>query len=231
MKTSLKISIAGFVIGSLLAGCADDPNRDTERGAAIGALAGAIIGNQSHSSKGKYVGAIIGGLAGAGVGHYMDKQRQDLEAKLKAEEQAKMLEITKLSDDSLKIGIASDASFDVGSAQLKPEALMTYGKIAQILTSYDQTVIHIVGHTDATGSDQLNQSLSESRAASVATYMESTGLSAQRIRTEGRGKREPIASNDTADGRSKNRRVDIVLKAIVQGHEQDAWTPPPYLGS
>ena len=231
MKTSFKICVAGAVVASMLAACADDPNRDTERGAAIGAVLGAVVGNQSKSSKGKYVGAVVGALAGAGVGHYMDKQRQELEAKLKAEERAKMLEITKLSDDSLKIGIASDASFDVGNAQLKSQALTTYGKIAQVLRDYDKTVIHIVGHTDSTGSDALNQSLSESRAQSVSTYMASTGLDQSRIRTEGRSKREPIASNDTAEGRTKNRRVDIVLKAVVLGHEQDAWTPPPYLGS
>lgn len=234
MNQTKKIVVAA-VIGSMVCGglvaCADSPNRDAQRGAAIGAVLGAVVGNQSKSKKGKYVGAVVGAMAGAGVGHYMDKQRQELETKLRAEEEAKLLSITKLSEDTLKVGIASDASFDVGSAQLKPEALNTYGKIGQILKGYDKTVIHIVGHTDSSGSDSLNQTLSENRAASVATYLQNLGVDPSRIRTEGRGKREPIAPNDTAANKAKNRRVDIVIKAVVEGREQDAWTPPPYLGS
>lgn len=230
-----KTFIAGGVIVAMLSGglvaCADSPNRDAARGAAIGAVLGAVVGNQSKSKKGKYVGAAIGALAGAGVGHYMDRQRADLKAKLKAEEEAKMLNITELAEDTLKIGIASDASFDVGSAQLKAESLNTYGKIGSILKSYDKTVIHVVGHTDSTGSDALNQTLSENRAASVAAYLANLGVDPARIRQEGRGKREPIASNATKDGQKQNRRVDIVIKAVVEGNEEKAWTPPPYLGS
>ena len=229
MKYTKTLICAVLVLA--LGACADDPNRDTERGAAIGAVVGAIAGNHSKSDKGRYVGAVVGAIAGAGVGHYMDKQRQELEAKLKAETEAKELEITKLSDDSLKIGIASDASFDVGNAQLKPQALQTFAKIATVLKDYDKTVVHVVGHTDSTGSDSSNKSLSERRAASVASYMESQGLVATRVREEGRGEHEPIASNATKDGQAKNRRVDIVLKAVVEGREQDAWTPPPNLGS
>lgn len=230
----IKAFIAGGVIVAITAGglsaCADSPNKDAQRGAAIGAVLGAVIGNQSKSKKGKYVGAVVGALAGAGVGHYMDNQRNELQAKLKAEEQAKLLNITELSEDTLKIGIASDASFDLGSSQLKPEALNTYGKIANILKSYDKTVIHIVGHTDSSGSDALNQTLSENRAASVATYFQNLGVDSSRIRTEGRGERELLVK--TADGvkEARNRRVDIVIKAVVEGREDSAWTPPPYLG-
>lgn len=231
VKTLIVASvITGMVSGGLVA-CADSPNRDAQRGAAIGAVLGAVVGNQSKSKKGVYVGAVVGALAGGGVGMYMDKQRAELKAKLKAEEEAQLLKITQLSEDTLKVGIASDASFDVGSAQLRPEALNTYGKIGQILKSYDKTVIHVVGHTDSTGSDSLNQTLSENRAASVATYLQNLGVDASRVRTEGRSKREPIASNSTKDGQKQNRRVDIVIKAVVEGREQDAWTPPPYLGS
>ena len=231
----VKALIAGGVIVAMTSGglvaCAESPNRDAARGAAIGAVLGAVVGNQSKSKKGKYVGAAIGALAGAGVGHYMDRQRADLKAKLKAEEEAQLLKITELSEDTLKVGVASDASFDVGSAQLRAESLNTYGKIGAILKSYDKTVIHIVGHTDSTGSDQLNQTLSENRAASVATYLTNLGLDPARIRQEGRGEREPIASNTSKDGQKQNRRVDIVIKAVVEGNEEAAWTPPPYLGS
>ena len=109
--------------------------------------------------------------------------------------------------------------------------MATYSKIANVLKSYDKTVIHIVGHTDSTGSDQYNQGLSERRAASVASYMGGQGLPGTRVRQEGRGESQPIASNDSADGRKRNRRVDIVIKPVIEGQEQQAWTPPPYLGA
>lgn len=228
----LKQSVCAVVIATLVAACAaDDPNRSAKTGAAIGAVLGAIAGNQSKSKKGKYVGAVVGAIAGAGVGSYMDKQRRELEAKLKAEAEAKELVISKLGEDALKIGIASDASFDVGNAQLRPEALATFAKIAGVLKSYDKTVIHVIGHTDSTGSDALNQSLSANRAATVGGYLAQEGVPASRIREEGRSKREPIADNSTADGRKKNRRVDIVIKPVIEGQEDSAWTPPPYLGS
>lgn len=227
-----KQAVCAVVIAVLVVACAaDDPNRDAKTGAAIGAVLGAIAGNQSKSKKGKYVGAVVGAIAGAGVGAYMDKQRRELEAKLKAEAEAKELVITKLGDDALKIGIASDASFDVGNAQMKPEALATFAKIAGVLKDYDKTVIHVVGHTDSTGSDSLNQTLSANRAASVGNYLSQEGVPMSRIREEGRSKREPVADNSTADGRKKNRRVDIVIKPVIEGQEDSAWTPPPYLGS
>lgn len=234
MKTvnrPVKTLVCAALIVVLTACAADDPNRSAKTGAAIGAVLGAIAGNQSKSDKGKYVGAVVGAIAGGAVGHYMDKQRAELEKKLKAETEAKELQITKLSDDTLKIGIASDASFDVNAAQLKPQALTTFTKISNVLKDYDKTVIHIVGHTDSSGADSYNQSLSERRAASVASYMTSQGLDATRVREEGRGEREPIASNSTKEGQTQNRRVDVVIKAVVEGNEQQAWTPPPYLGS
>jgi outer membrane protein OmpA-like peptidoglycan-associated protein len=222
-----------IVAGSVLAlsACADDPNRDAYRGAAVGAIAGGLLGHAVGNENGKYVGAAVGAMAGAGVGVYMDKQRKDLERQLAAETARKELQITQLKDGSLKVGVASDASFDIGSAQLKPQALNTFYKVAGILSTYDQTVIHVVGHTDSTGSDDLNQSLSERRAASVASYLSEQGVPANRLRQEGRGKHEPIASNKTTDGQRQNRRVDIVIKPVVQGREQEAWAPPPYLGT
>lgn len=230
MKTIQYAVCVAAVVG-LSACAADDPNRRAKTGAAIGAVAGAVIGKQVSDARGApIVGAVVGAVAGGAVGGYMDRQAAELERQL-AEEQARQeLQITRISGDALKIGIASDVSFDVGSAQLKPEALNTYAKIASVLKTYDRTVIHIVGHTDSTGSDDYNQGLSERRATSVASYMGGQGLPGTRVRQEGRGEREPIASNATVDGRKRNRRVDIVIKPVVEGQEQQAWTPPPYLG-
>lgn len=200
-----------------LGACADDPNRDAYRGVAIG--------------NGKYSGPIASAVAGAGVGVYMDRQRKDLEKQLVVEIARKELQIIQMKDGALKVGVASDPSFDIGNAQMKPQALYTFAKIGDVLNHYDQTVIHVVGHTDSTGSDGLNQSLSERRAASVVSYLEQQGVSDNRLRREGRGEREPTASNQTRDGQRQNRRVDIVIRPVTQDREQEAWMPPPYLGS
>lgn len=228
MKPSMLI-VAAAAIG--LAGCANDPNRDTKRGAAIGAILGGVAGHQVDGDKGRYIGAVVGAIAGGSVGNYMDKQRRELEKELAAEAARQELVITQISADTIKIGIASDVSFDTGSATLKPGALTTFAKIADVLQGYESTVIHVVGHTDTVGSAQMNQGLSERRAASVFSYISSQGLPANRMRQEGRGERELLVR--TADGvaEARNRRVDILVKAVVQGREAEAWSPPPYLGS
>ncbi|MEN8720193.1 MAG: OmpA family protein [Oceanococcaceae bacterium] len=223
------MALAGSVV---VAGCAaDDPNRRAKTGAAVGALIGAVAGHQVDGDKGRYIGAVVGAIAGGAVGNYMDKQQAELERELAAEAARKELNITRLADDSLKIGIASDVSFDIDKADIKSNALATYTKIAEVLKDYDRTVIHVVGHTDSTGSDAYNQGLSERRAASVLQVLRGNGVIADRLLTEGRGEREPIADNATAAGRTRNRRVDVVIKAVVEGNEGAAYTPPPYLGS
>ncbi len=231
MKYVRVLVVAGVIVG--LSACAtEDPNRRAKTGAAIGAVLGAVAGNQVSGARGApIVGAVVGALAGGAVGNYMDKQHAQLERELAAEAARKELNITRLSGDALKIGIASDVSFDINSAQIRPEALNTYAKIASILQSYDKTVIHVVGHTDTTGSDSYNQSLSERRAASVASYISGQGVPASRLRQEGRGERELLIRTGDNVNESRNRRVDIVIKPIVEGQEQQAWTPPPYLGS
>lgn len=222
--------VAATVIG--LSACAtDDPNRRAKTGAVIGAIAGGVLGNNvSHARGAPIVGAAIGALAGGAAGHYMDKQKAELNQQLAEEQRNNELQITQLSDGSLKVGIASDVSFDLNSAQLRPNALDTYAKIASILKSYDKTVIHVVGHTDTTGSDQYNMQLSESRANSVATYLSSQGVPSNRMRTEGRGEREPLIRTADNVNEPRNRRVDIVIKPVIEGQEQQAWAPPPYLG-
>jgi outer membrane protein OmpA-like peptidoglycan-associated protein len=222
--------ISTLVVG--LAGCAtDDPNRRAKTGAGIGAVVGAVVGNSvSHARGAPIVGAVVGAIAGGAVGNYMDKQQRELEQQLSEEARNNELQIVRLSDNSLKIGLASDVSFDVGSATLKPDALDTYGKIANILKSYDKTVIHVVGHTDTSGSSDFNQNLSVNRAASVGSYLGQSGVPQTRIREEGRGERELAVRTADNVKEARNRRVDIVLKPVVEGDEQAAWTPPPYLG-
>lgn len=228
----IRTLIVSVSIAALSACATDDPNARAKTGAVIGAIAGGVLGHQVSGARGApIVGAIIGGLAGGAVGNYMDKQQAELNQQLAEEQRNNELNITRLSDGSLKVGIAADVSFDLGSAQLKPAALDTYGKIAAILKNYDQTVIHVVGHTDTSGSDEYNMTLSQNRAMSVASYMASQGVPSQRMRTEGRGEREPLVRTGDNVKEPRNRRVDIVIKPVVQGNEQQAWTPPPYLGS
>lgn len=236
MKTLPKLRptalLAGVSVAVMTAGCAtDDPNRRAKTGAAVGALIGAVAGHQVDGGKGRYVGAVVGAIAGGAAGNYMDKQQAELERELAAEAARNELRITRMAGDALRVGVASDVSFDFDSAAIRSNAQATYAKIADVLKDYDKTVIHVLGHTDSTGSDAYNMRLSEQRASAVAAVLRGNGVVPARILTEGRGESEPVADNSTAAGQARNRRVDIVIKAIVEGNEAAAYTPPPNLGS
>ena len=215
-----------IAITAAIAGCAaDDPNRRAKTGAAIGAVAGAILGHQVHDDRGRYWGAAAGALAGAGVGNYMDNQQREFEAALAEEQRRNDLEIQRLADESLKIDVSNEVSFDFGKADLKPAFLPTLDKVADLLHRYDRTVVHVIGHTDNVGSEAYNQGLSERRAQSVVTYLTNRGIPWQRLVTEGRGMREPRASNATEAGRQLNRRVELLIKPVVEGQEERAYQP------
>lgn len=219
------------VCGSLfLTGCysQDNPNRRTNIGATVGAVAGALAGHLVDDKSGKFVGAAIGALAGGAVGHYMDKQQQEFEAALQRERDAHQLEIERLRDDTLKLTVDSEVSFDFGKADINPAFRPSLNKVAQLMTKYDRTVVHVVGHTDSIGSDQYNQRLSENRAFEVGDYLASYGVPRERLRTEGRGEREARASNASESGRQLNRRVEMFIKPIVEGREQYAYESPRY---
>ncbi|HHJ14456.1 MAG TPA: OmpA family protein [Gammaproteobacteria bacterium] len=205
------------VLAVSLAGCAaDDPNRRAKTGAAVGAIAGAVIGKQvSGGPRGALAGAVIGGIAGGAVGNYMDEQQRAFEAELAEEQRRNELEIQRLQDESLKIDVSSEVSFDFNSASLKPAFLPTLDKVAGILSRYPRTTVTIVGHTDNIGSEAYNQALSERRARSVMNYLVDHGVSSSRLRAVGRGETQPRASNDTAAGRQLNRRVEILIRPVV----------------
>lgn len=205
---------------------ANDPYARTKTGAAVGAVAGAILGHQLDDDSGRYVGAAIGALAGGAVGNYMDNQQRAFDQALYEEQQRHGLEIQRLQDGSLKLDIPSEVSFDLDRAEIKPAFRPTLDKVADILRQYDRSVVHIVGHTDSTGSDVYNQQLSQRRADSVAQYLASRGVDWQRLRTEGRGESQPRASNATEAGRQLNRRVELVIRPVVEGQEQRAYQYP-----
>ncbi len=209
--------VVAVVVLALGACAADDPNRRAKTGAAVGAIAGAIIGHQiSGGKKGAIAGAAVGAIAGGAVGNYMDEQQRAFEAALAEERRRNELEIQRLRDDSLKIDVSSEVSFDFDSATLKPAFLPTLDKVADILARYPKTTVTIVGHTDNIGSEAYNQQLSERRARSVMNYLIDRGIAPQRLSAVGRGETQPRATNATEAGRQLNRRVEILIRPVVQ---------------
>lgn len=211
-----------------LVGCAvNDPNQKAKTGAAIGAVIGAVLGHSIDNDKGGLlIGSAVGAMAGAGVGHYMDRQQQEMEAALAAEQAAHNIEVRRLKDESLKIDVSSEISFDFGSASLKTSFMSTLMKLSDILVRYPNTIVHVVGHTDSVGSEGYNMQLSQQRAGSVVTYFVSRGILTDRLVTVGRGEREPRATNDTEAGRQLNRRVEIYVKPVIEGQESQAFQTP-----
>ncbi|NQY27170.1 MAG: OmpA family protein [Piscirickettsiaceae bacterium] len=216
------------VMTTVISACAtDDPNQRAKLGAAAGAVIGAVIGHSIENDKGGLlVGAAIGAAAGGGVGYYMDNQQKEMEAALAAEQANHDIEIQRLENESLKIDISSEVSFDFGSAGLKTAFMPTLQKVSAILQRYPNTIIHVVGHTDSIGSEGYNMDLSYRRAQSVVDYFNSDGVPASRLITEGRGEAEPRANNETEAGRQLNRRVEIYVKPIVEGQESEAYQAP-----
>ncbi len=208
----------------VLSGCAtDDPYVRTKTGAAVGAVAGAVIGHQVDDESGKFVGAVAGALAGGAVGNYMDRQQAEFERVLREEQQNNALEIERLENNVLKLNVNSEVSFDFNSADLKAAFFETLENLAGVLRTYDRTVVHVIGHTDDVGSRSYNQTLSTARANAVGAYLLDNGVPASRLRSQGRGEDEPRDSNESEAGRQLNRRVELFVKPIVRGQEQDAW--------
>ena len=183
----------------------------TSKGAGIGALAGlatAILvgGNR----KTLLLGAGIGALAGGGIGLYMDKQ----EDKLRMQLQSTGVSVTR-NGDSIILNMPGNVTFATNSSNISADFYRVLDSVALVINEFEKTYVDIVGHTDSTGAQQYNQTLSEARASSVARYLESQKVISQRIITRGAGPSQPIASNDTPDGRALNRRVEIILTPIT----------------
>jgi outer membrane protein OmpA-like peptidoglycan-associated protein len=213
----IRNSFAAILALTLAACAADDPNRRAKTGAAVGAIAGAVIGSQvSGGPKGAVAGAVIGGIAGGATGNYMDEQQRAFEAELAEEQYRNDLEIQRLQDESLKIDVSSEISFDFGSASLKPAFLQTLDKVAGVLARYPKTTVTVIGHTDNVGSEAYNQELSQRRASSVVDYLGDHGVARERLDAVGRGETQPRATNDTAAGRQLNRRVEILVRPVVE---------------
>lgn len=221
-----QFAIAGLAL-ALVTGCASEGGLTRgQSGAAIGAVAGAVLGHQVDGDKGRFVGAAVGAIAGNAVGRYMDEQQRQLERELSAEQASDEINIARLSEDTLKVDLDSEVSFAFNSSSINPGFHTSLNKLAGVLSDYPNTAVHIIGHTDSVGSEQYNHSLSLRRASSVRTFLTQRGVAEPRTRTEGQGENMPISDNATEAGRQRNRRVEIYLKTIVEGREASAFRSP-----
>ena len=195
----------------LTAGCADmnlgnmtQTQKGTAVGAGVGALAGAAIGGDAK-------GAAVGGLLGAAGGYVWSRHMQDKKVAMERATMGSGIQVSQTSDNQLKLNIPSDISFDTGRADIKPSLRPILDQFASGLSGQPNTEVRIVGHTDSTGSDTVNDPLSLQRAQAARQYLAAHGVDPARVFIAGRGEHEPIADNSTEAGRARNRRVEIFL--------------------
>lgn len=200
-----RASIAVTALALLLGGCAN--MSETQKGTAVGAGVGAGVGALVGKGKGAAIGAGVGALGGYIWSNHMEKKKAEMERATAGTG----VSVSQTADNQLKLDIPSDVSFDTGRADIRPSLRPILDQFASGLRDQPNTEIRIIGHTDSTGSDAINNPLSEQRAASARDYLSSRGVDYRRIVTAGRGSREPIADNSSEAGRSKNRRVEIYL--------------------
>lgn len=218
IKMLNKKSIAALALSAalVLTGCGLS---NTAKGTGIGAGAGALIGAGvgrvlGNTAIGAAIGGVVGGTAGALIGKKMDKQKKELE------EQVKNAKIESVNDgQAIRVTFDSGILFATNSSTLTTTSQTSLRNFAANLKVNDQTDLLIIGHTDNTGSDRINDPLSLNRASSVRTFLAGQGVASNRMRVEGKGSREPVADNSTAAGRKENRRVEVYIlpnKAMVE---------------
>lgn len=222
-RPKLTLPVAFFLAAALTltTGCSGIKDlSNTEKGAGAGAGAGAVIGGvigstQDDTAKGAIIGAVLGGAAGAVIGQQMDQQAKELEEDLEGAQVARVGEGIQITFDNAIL-------YDFDSAALRPTAQQNLDDLAASLQKYGRTEVLVVGHTDAKGSDEYNQRLSERRAQSAAEFLQRQGISRNRITTLGKGETEPVATNETEAGRQENRRVEIAIYASEEYREEVA---------
>ncbi len=197
----------------VLGGCASmtETQKGTAKGAAIGAGAGAVVGAVAGKGKGAAIGAAVGAGVGAIAGNVWTKRQEEQKRKMEEATAGTGVAVTQTADNRLKLDIPSDISFAVGRADIQPNFRPVLDTFATSLASTPNSNVTIIGHTDSTGSDAVNNPLSLNRAASVRDYLTNRSVASSRIAIEGRGAREPIMANDTAANKAKNRRVEIFV--------------------
>jgi outer membrane protein OmpA-like peptidoglycan-associated protein len=211
MHKATRLALTGFVVSGMLGlGACSSWSKKAQGGvigAGAGAAVGAVVGNQVGSTaKGAIIGAAVGGAAGAIIGHQMDQQAKELDNELEG------ATVTRVGE-GIVVTFDTGILFDFDEATLRPASRDNLQELADNLRDYERTDVLIIGHTDATGPEAYNQSLSERRAAAAANYLQSLGIAGERVSTRGMGENDPVATNDTEDGRQLNRRVEVVIYA------------------
>ena len=191
----------------------DPENAKTRKGAGYGAAAGAVVGLLTGGGKFQSVliGAALGGIAGGAIGNYQDRQ----EKKLREQLAGTGVEVVRQSEN-ITLDMPGGLTFATDSSQVNPAFTGVLDKIAGTLVEYNQTIVEVAGHTDSTGTNEYNQSLSERRAQSVSNYLAGKGVPVKRMIPVGGGEEHPVATNDTAEGREQNRRVEITIVPVEQ---------------
>lgn len=215
-KYSILLMSIMFIIGMVFNSCNAIKNtNNTQRGAGIGAVTGAVLGGVLGNNMGKggkgtegaIIGGVIGGVVGGVIGNKMDKQAREIEQALPSAEVERV-------GEGIKLVLGENAvRFETNKSTLTPAAQTNLDKLIAVFQSYADTDIVIYGYTDSTGKIEYNQTLSEQRAASVKNYLIGKGLVGERFKTVGMGVNDPIASNETVEGRSQNRRVEFTITA------------------
>jgi outer membrane protein OmpA-like peptidoglycan-associated protein len=205
-KASVLLLVLVFAFGCASSSDADKTKKGAAIGAAAGAVAGAVIGNQSGNNRtGAVGGAVVGGAIGAAIGARMDRQERELK-------QIEGVEVSRPSEGEIEVRLTNDILFDVDSTSLRSASRETLRALASNFSQYPDNIISVEGHTDSTGTDSHNQSLSEGRASSVRNYLVDQGVASSKISARGYGEMQPKASNDSPEGRQLNRRVEIHIQ-------------------
>jgi len=215
-----KITLYPLIAVFILSGCAEttsNTQKGAGYGAVIGAASGALIGQAAGKDTkatliGAGIGAAVGAGTGAGIGNYMDRQEAEMRAAYASIEGVNI----DRQGEILLITFRSDNQFKVGSFTLAPSAQDDVARLGNILTRYDKTTVLVSGHTDSTGSESLNQTLSVNRANAVYNILVASGLARNRVSVVGFGESRPIADNSTEYGRQVNRRVEIKVSPILK---------------
>ncbi len=208
---SKRILLGATLSSIVLSSACQTLNTNKEKGAVIGATGGAVVGGvigkaTGSTARGAIIGAAVGGAAGTIIGHQMDQKAKQIQASVPG------AAVTRVGE-GLVVTFDSGLLFDFNSDVLRAESRRNLDNLASNLSSFGDSKLLLVGHTDSQGADDYNLALSRRRANAVAGYLESHGVSTSRVETTGRGESEPIASNDTEAGRQQNRRVEIAVYA------------------
>lgn len=219
MQKTRLIMVGALAAALSVAGCANmsETQRGTATGAGIGALAGAVLGGVTGPGGGSRAagGAALGAAAGALGGYIWSQHMQQQKTAMEQATAGTGVTVSQTADNQLKLDIPSDISFDTNSAVIKPNMRPILDRFAEGLRTSPNAHVRIIGHTDSTGTDAINNPLSINRAASTRDYLVARGVPVTQIAIDGMGSRQPVASNATAEGRAKNRRVEIYMGEVA----------------